>query len=85
MAPVIVYSSNQCPNCDNLKKALGLKAIHYEEINIMEQPDAAAELRQKGFRALPVINDNGEWMSGFTMGNLNKILKSHAADVRPMA
>lgn len=79
MAPVIVYSNNNCPNCVNLKKALGIKNIEYQEINLSEQPEHAAELREKGYRQLPVINDNGDWMSGFTPANFNKIVATHSA------
>lgn len=78
MAPVIVYSSNTCPNCDNLKKALTLKSIAFTEINIMEQPEHGELIREKGFRQLPVINDNENWMSGFNMGNFSKILQAHS-------
>ncbi|YP_009212961.1 hypothetical protein AVU38_gp112 [Ralstonia phage RSL2] len=78
MSPVIVYSSNSCPNCENLKKALTIKAIEYQEINVAEQPDQAQMLREKGFRQLPVIEDNGEWMSGFTPQNFTKIVRAHS-------
>lgn len=79
MSPVIVYSNDSCPNCENLKKALTIKAIEYQEINIAQQPQEAEMLREKGFRALPVILDNGEWMSGFTPTNFSKIVKAHSA------
>lgn len=78
MSPVIVYSSDSCPNCENLKKALAIKAIDFQEVNIVQQPDQAQMLRERGFRALPVVNDNGEWMSGFTPTNFSKIVKAHS-------
>lgn len=78
MSPVIVYSSNSCPNCENLKRALKYKAIDYQEVNVTEQPEQAQMLREQGFRQLPVINDNGEWMSGFTPTNFTKIVKAHS-------
>ena len=79
MSPVIVYSSNSCPNCVNLKKALETKGIEYQELNISEQPEHAVELREKGFRQLPVINNDGDWMSGFTRSNFEKVVQSRAA------
>lgn len=79
ISPVIVYSSNACPNCEQLKKALGIKGIPFEEINVVEQPEAANLLREKGMRKLPVINDNDEWMMGFTPTNFNKIVQAHSA------
>ncbi|BAQ02640.2 hypothetical protein [Ralstonia phage RSL2] len=61
-----------------MKKALTIKAIEYQEINVAEQPDQAQMLREKGFRQLPVIEDNGEWMSGFTPQNFTKIVRAHS-------
>jgi glutaredoxin-like protein NrdH len=79
MEAITVYSNNSCPNCDNLKKALTFKNVPFQEINISEQPEAAAVVREKGFRHLPVIELNGDWMSGFTPANLNKILQAQNA------
>jgi glutaredoxin 3 len=90
MEPIVVYSSHTCPNCENLKKALVVKGIQYKEVNIQDHPWEADMLREKGFRQLPVIQDNGEWMTGFTPVNFNKIMQARmsaapVADVRPMA
>lgn len=74
MEPVVVYSNNTCPNCDNLKKALSFKGVPYQEVNISEQPEQAVMIRERGFRSLPVINDNGNWMTGFTPSNLLSII-----------
>jgi glutaredoxin 3 len=78
MAPLTVYSNNTCPNCDNLKKALKIKGVPYEEINLHEKPEYAIDLQNRGMRQLPVMNDNGNWMTGFTPTNLMKILKARA-------
>lgn len=78
MNPVVVYSNNTCPNCDNLKKALKFKGIPFEEINIGDKPDQATMLRDKGYRQLPVMQDNGQWMSGFTPSNFAKIVQARA-------
>lgn len=74
MSSLTVYSNNTCPNCDNLKKALTIKGVQYKEINLSEQPEHAQVIRDKGFRQLPVIDDNGKWMTGFTPANLMSIL-----------
>lgn len=77
MSHVTVYSSDSCPNCESLKKALAMKGIEYQEINIAQQPDQADQLRERGFRQLPVVDSNGEWMSGFTASNFQRIVKAH--------
>lgn len=85
MKPVVVYSNNTCPNCDNLKKALTMKGIAFEEINISEQPQEGTMIRERGFRSLPVINDGDNWMTGFTPSNLMNILLSRAAPTPAVA
>lgn len=77
MARLTVYSSDTCPNCDQLKKALGIKNIEFQEINITQNPTEAEVLREKGMRRLPVINAGDEWMTGFTPENFKKILQSN--------
>lgn len=79
MEPVVVYSNNTCPNCDNLKKALSFKGIPYNEVNIVENPQEGDMIRGRGFRTLPVINNNGDWMNGFTQANFVKIVESRLA------
>lgn len=76
MENLVVYSNNTCPNCDNLKKALTSQGIPYQEVNLSEQPEHLGLIREKGFRQLPVINNNGDWMTGFTQNNFGKILQS---------
>lgn len=79
MKPTVVYSNNTCPNCDNLKKALTFKGIAFQEINISDNPSEGEKIRSMGYRTLPVMEHNGEWLNGFTMSNLSKIVQSHQA------
>lgn len=81
MDPLVVYSNNTCPNCDNLKRALGIKNIPFKEVNISDRPEEGTMIRERGFRSLPVINNAGEWLNGFTQSNFMKIVASHQAAV----
>jgi glutaredoxin-like protein NrdH len=79
MEALVVYSNNTCPNCVNLKRALKIKGVEFKEINLHETPEAVADIHAQGMRQLPVINDNGNWMMGFTPTNFNKILQARVA------
>lgn len=76
MESLIVYSNNTCSNCDNLKRALSHKGVAFQEVNLSEHPEQVSILQEKGFRQLPVINDNGDWMMGFTATNFGKIIQA---------
>lgn len=62
---IIVYSSPQCPQCDNLKNKLKQKNINFNEINVREDDVALNKLKTNGFTGLPVVEQDGELMSGF--------------------
>lgn len=79
MNTVVIYSNDTCVNCENLKKALAIKGIEYQEINITSQPTEGEKIRGMGFRTLPVINNKGEWLHGFTAMNFKKIVQSNLA------
>ena len=78
MAPVIVYTKPQCPNCERLKHALDANGIEYEPIDITQVEGAREEIIDRGFREMPVINDNDFWMSGFKPEVVNYIVQTHA-------
>lgn len=79
MKNVVIYSSDNCPNCDQLKKALTARGVDYDEIDVRANPEHSVALREKGFRQLPVIEDNGKWMGGFTRENFLSIVKPRLA------
>lgn len=53
---MIIYSKPDCPRCETLKGQVS----EYEEINVMEDPQAREKLVQAGFRMLPVVELDGE-------------------------
>lgn len=67
---IILYSTNSCVKCLQLKKYLKNNNIVYEEKNIEEDFKAMAKLAEKGFTSVPVVDINGE----FITGDLNNIL-----------
>jgi len=57
-----VYSGTDCSNCDVLKKFLDKNEIKYIEFNIRENERAKSFLLAKGFRSIPQVFLNGEYL-----------------------
>lgn len=63
---ITVYSTKQCPHCNNLKAWLAQNNISYHAIDVVEDADAACEMIDlTGQRGVPVIIIDGEVFVGF--------------------
>jgi len=84
MKTVKVYTKDFCPYCTRAKALLDHKKVPYEEIDITNSPDVAAELFTKsGFRTVPQIFIGDQCIGGFDnmndldrKGELDKLLAS---------
>lgn len=64
-----VYTAPWCRDCYVAKRWLNQNNISYQEINIDEVPDAAAEvIRRTGKRAIPQFVINGTWVQPYVPG-----------------
>lgn len=70
-----VYSKPNCVRCEMAKRYLEDKGIEFEEINVFEDKEALAMLRDKGFSQMPVVDVNGEFHTGFRPDVLAKVVK----------
>ena len=68
-----VYTLENCPNCEELKKALKFNSIDFEEINIDNDFVARAKLIENDLEILPVLEYNGTLKSGAVSNLLNQI------------
>lgn len=62
---ITVYSKPSCMQCEFSKKYLNDKGVEFKEINVLEDAEALAMLRDKGFSQMPVVDVNGEFHTGF--------------------
>lgn len=61
----IVYTKNNCVQCDMTKRLMDRMGIEYDTVNISENPEALERLVELGYRAAPVVvTDNDSW-AGF--------------------
>lgn len=72
---VIVYSTPNCPYCIMAKNFLKQYSIEFEEINVLENKEAATELIKKtGQNGVPVIEVGNDIIIGFNKEELKKKL-----------
>lgn len=73
---ITVYTTNTCAYCVMVKKYLGNKGHHYEEVNLDQQPHRQAEaLALSGALTVPVTvitkeDDSREVVVGFNLQKL---------------
>ena len=72
---ITVYSKPSCMQCEFSKKYLNDKGIEFKEINVFEDKEALASLRDEGFTQMPVVDVNGEFHTGFQPNLLAKAVK----------
>lgn len=59
-----VYWQPGCTSCLRTKEFLAARGVPYTSINVLADPDAAAQLRALGVRAVPVVARGGRYVLG---------------------
>lgn len=72
---VRVYSTPACIYCKMAKKYLETRNVRYDEIDVSEDREAAAEMVEKsGQRSVPVIDFDGTVVVGFDKNKIDSLL-----------
>lgn len=75
MKNVLVYTSNTCGYCHEVKKYLDEIGVSFEEKNVSTDMEARKELMSKGFMGVPVVVIDEEYVQGFDKPKLDELLK----------
>ena len=62
---ITIYSKPNCMACNFSKKYLEDNDVEFKEINVFEDKEALAMLRDKGIAEMPAVDINGEFHTGF--------------------
>ena len=73
MNPVVIFTKPNCVQCNMTKKRFDDNGVAYKLVDITQNLDALDEMIDKGFRAAPVVNANGEWWSGFQPDKIDAV------------
>ncbi|WP_428943839.1 glutaredoxin-like protein NrdH [Pantoea sp. FN060301] len=62
---IIIYTKNNCVQCNATKNAMDKQGIRYELINLDQEPAAIETLKSLGYREVPVVMTDRDRWSGF--------------------
>lgn len=70
---ITIYTRDNCVQCHATKRAMESRGVEFEMINVDLVPDAADQLRERGFRQLPVVVAGDTSWSGFRPDMINRL------------
>lgn len=70
---VTVYSLPNCVQCDSTKRLLTRNEISYSEVDLSQDPDAMAMVRELGYTGAPVVVAGEDHWSGFRPDKLSTL------------
>lgn len=75
MKKVTVYSTPACPYCVMVKNFLKQNKVEFKEIDISVDKAAAERILEKtGARSVPITEINGEFVVGYDLPKIRKLL-----------
>ncbi|NIF50019.1 glutaredoxin-like protein NrdH [Enterobacter sp. Ap-1006] len=76
---ITIYTKDDCVQCHATKRAMESRGFAFDMINLDQCPEAADDLRAKGFRQLPVVVTEAESWSGFRPDMINRLCVAASA------
>lgn len=70
---ITIYTRNNCVQCHATKRAMESRGFDFELINLDQHPEAADDLREQGYRQLPVVVTERESWCGFRPDMINRL------------
>ncbi len=76
MAKVLIYTTPECPWCKKTKEFFKANGVKYTEKDVGKDTKAAQEMIKKsGQQGVPVIDIDGQIVTGYDEAKLKKLLK----------
>ena len=76
---ITIYTRNDCVQCHATKRAMESRGFEFEMVNLDLVPEAVDELREMGFRQLPVVVAGETRWSGFRPDMINRLSTAPSA------
>ncbi|ROP59422.1 ribonucleoside-diphosphate reductase class Ib glutaredoxin subunit [Enterobacter sp. BIGb0383] len=76
---ITIYTRNDCVQCHATKRAMESRGFEFEMVNLDLVPEAVDELREMGFRQLPVVVAGETRWSGFRPDMINRLTTAPSA------
>ncbi|GAA4834251.1 glutaredoxin-like protein NrdH [Luteimicrobium xylanilyticum] len=76
---ITVYSKPACVQCEATKRALDKKGLEYDVVDVTEDPEALALVRELGYLQAPVVVADDTHWSGFRPDQITALAAKVAA------
>lgn len=70
---VTVYTMPNCQYCKNTKGLLQAKNIPFKEVDVFEDPEGMAKVKELGYQTMPVVVTEDDHWCGMNMAKIAKI------------
>ncbi|HBC95570.1 MAG TPA: NrdH-redoxin [Clostridium sp.] len=74
MSKVDIFTTSTCPYCHSAKEFFTKNNIDFTEHNISTDSNARKQLMEKGYRSVPVIVIDGQYLVGFNEAKVANLL-----------
>jgi len=71
--PVTVYTNPNCVQCDMTKRQFDKLGIDYTVVDLSKNPKKAAEFKELGYLAAPIVTTDIKAWSGFKLGKIRSL------------
>ena len=71
--PVTVYTTPGCVQCDMTKKQFDNLGIIYSVVDLTKAPKKAAEFKELGYLATPIVTTDIKAWSGFKLAKIRSL------------
>lgn len=72
--PVTVYTTPNCVQCNMTKREFDKAGIVYEVVDLSTNPKKAAEFKDLGYLAAPIVTTDIKVWSGFKLSKIRSLI-----------
>lgn len=78
---VLIYTKDDCVNCESTKTLMDQLEISYTLVNMDEHPEARVAVKGMGFRQAPVVITKSEKWSGHKEASIRGLKAPSASEI----
>lgn len=72
--PVTVYTTPSCVQCNQTKREFDKAGIEYTVVDLAAHPEKAAEFKDLGYLAAPIVTTDIKIWSGFKLPKIRSLI-----------
>jgi glutaredoxin-like protein NrdH len=72
--PVTIYTTPNCVQCNMTKREFDKAGINYTVVDLSQNAEKAAEFKEQGFLAAPIVTTDIKIWSGFKLPKIRSLI-----------